>query len=178
MENKQVQNETTVNNKTAATEPKREYMFERDNTGKPQCPEFGGILCIPDLEITREAYKTRNNDKEFFQYSVCGKLMGKYVKVDLTAGSASSGQKRFSDAGIYDLLDFVYTTFDDVRFGVKVESTAERRRVSFYVVGIAPNGVVHPVDVVISRPSSRAKLAMLLNNISYEHDDMVLPDIL
>lgn len=129
---------------------------------------YDGVTIIPDLAINRESFLSKG--KSLWKYQVVGRFREKTVIMDLDAGSFYLSGKRYTDTDIYDMLNFVFDSFSDVRFGVKSFLDGNRRNTQFFVVGKTSDGIYSLVPVSFGgRDSSLAKLSTLFSDISLRY---------
>ena len=129
------------------------------------------ILCVPDVEVTRSEYEIKS--EKYYQYKLALEIYGKKQEINRMAGTfKTSDNKNLRDKDIYEMLDFAFSMFADVHFGIKSERNGVTGKYenTFFVVGINSDGVETYVPVRITRMSSLSVLATFLSIVSKKYD--------
>lgn len=169
-------NEKVQNNSATEAADNSQVKTNTVAADKYQVLESDGMVIIPDLVVKRRPYEVKG--EQYFEYFAEGTWGNKTLEIMLGANTVRGTEKRFKDRDTYELLDTLFDMYDVLRFGVKVvKGNDGRSTVSYHVVGISPANVWSPVGVNIERPSSRSKLAILINEAAAKYG-ITLPSIL
>ncbi len=136
---------------------------------------YGDYLVLPKLFITREAYVSKNQNKQLWSYNVAVTFYGQEKKVGLqTPDSDEFGSSRRDkrDKYGYQVLDAMFEVLGVVPLAIKLNKNANDvlRSVEYYAVGFEKVGdqdvLVDHIQLVTQKTSSESLLRSAINRLS------------